>query len=301
MCAVQLVTFLKIQRSFYDMIIIAYNRRIVNMMNYYSINKKLGIGTGGGGTPYVLPVATTTTLGGIKPDGATTTVSADGVLTAISSASITEKYGIKGDYATQYGILECPNGILSVDGMQVTLKQGVVMQCAGQDIKTTVATDMPFTITATNDVDLFYAGGTILECGDVFYQESEPEDGSSNYAAWWKPSLGKWQFKSDDTGNVYREAIACRLAHIHTDGTTITRVDYIGNRILDDEIFLEVPKVETDTATTITIANTVPGTAYTYGTITSLTITTVKKSTVECTIEFTAGDTITVNLPSTLQ
>ena len=208
------------------------------MLNYYSINKALGFGGGGGGS-YTLPVATTTRLGGIKSDGVTNTVSSDGVLTCISSASMTEKYGIKGDYATQYGILECPNGILAVNGMQVTLKQGVVMQCTGQDIKTTVASDMPFTITATNDVDLFYANGTILECGDVFYQELEPEDGSSNFAAWWQPSLGKWQFKSDDTGNVFREATACRLAHIHTDGTTITRVDYIGNRILDDEIFAE--------------------------------------------------------------
>lgn len=215
-------------------------------MNYYSINKKLGFITSAGSS-YTLPVATTTKLGGIKPDGVTTTVNAEGVLTAISSTSITEKYGIKGDYATQYGILECPNGILSVNGMEVTLKQGVVMQCAGRDIKTTVASDMPFTITATNDVDLFYAGGTILECSDVFYQESEPEDGSSNFAAWWQPSLGKWQFKSDDTGNVFREAIACRLAHIHTDGTTITRVDYIGNRILDDEIFAEKKDLPTAT------------------------------------------------------
>ncbi len=208
------------------------------MLNYYSINKQLGFITGTGSS-YTLPVATATNLGGVKPDGVTTTVNTEGVLTAISSTSVTEKYGIKGDYATQYGILECPNGILTVNGMQVTLKQGVVMQCAGQDIKTIVASDMPFTITAKNDIDLFYANGTILECGDVFYQELEPEDGSSNFAAWWQPSLGKWQFKSDDTGNVFREATACRLAHIHTDGTTITRVDYIGNRILDDEIFAE--------------------------------------------------------------
>ena len=86
---------------------------------------------------------------------------------------------------------------------------------------------------------LLLMNGTILECGDVFYQELEPEDGSSNFAAQWQPSLSKWQFKSDDTGNVFRESTACRLAHIHKDGTTITRVDYIGNRILDDEIFAE--------------------------------------------------------------
>ncbi len=162
-----------------------------------------------------------------------------GNITIEGGGTVDEQYGIKGDYATQYGILENPNGILEINGMNATLKQGVVMQCAGQDIKTTVANDMPFTITATNDIDLFYAGGSILECGEVFYQESEPDNGTANYIAWWQPSKGKWQFKSNETGNVFREAIACRLAHIHTDGTTITRVDYIGNRILDDEIFAE--------------------------------------------------------------
>lgn len=168
-----------------------------------------------------------------------------GNITIEGGSAVDEQYGIKGDYATQYGILECPNGILTVSDMTVTLKQGVVMQCAGQDIKTTVASDMTHTITATNDIDLFYAGGSILECGDVFYQESEPDNGTANYIAWWQPSKGKWQFKSNETGNVYREAIACRLAHIHTDGTTITRVDYIGNRILDDEIFVETKNIKT--------------------------------------------------------
>jgi len=38
--------------------------------------------TGGGGSSYVLPVATTTTLGGVKPDGTTITASADGTITS---------------------------------------------------------------------------------------------------------------------------------------------------------------------------------------------------------------------------
>lgn len=69
------------------------------MLNYYSINKQLGFITGMDSS-YTLPVATTTKLGGVKPDGITTTVNTEGVLTAISSTSVTEKYGIKGDYST---------------------------------------------------------------------------------------------------------------------------------------------------------------------------------------------------------
>lgn len=52
-------------------------------MNYYSINKNLGL-ISGAGSSYTLPVATTTKLGGVKPDGVTTTVNIEGVLTAIS-------------------------------------------------------------------------------------------------------------------------------------------------------------------------------------------------------------------------
>lgn len=192
-----------------------------------------------------MPIATTNARGTVRPDGQTITISASGVISAIGTASHVEKYGIRGDYATQYGILECPNGILEIDGMNVTLQPMVVMQCAGQESKTTITGKLKHTITSNDDIDLFYAGGQLLECGDVFYQEAEPDNGVTNYLAWWKPSLGKWQFKSNDTGNVWKEAVACRLAHIHTDGNTITRVDYIGNRILDDEIFALQSDVDT--------------------------------------------------------
>ena len=42
-------------------------------MNYYSINRKLGF-IAGAGSSYTLPIATTTKLGGVKPDGVATTV-----------------------------------------------------------------------------------------------------------------------------------------------------------------------------------------------------------------------------------
>jgi hypothetical protein len=197
-----------------------------------------------------LPTASTTVLGGVKVDGTSITIS-DGVISAtIGGSTATEKYGIQSDYATRYGILECPNGIFSYSGTgkDVVLKQGVVLQCAGQNEKTTIANDMPYSITSEGEIDLFYAGGEILECGDVFYQTTEPQDGVSNYLAWWNPEVGKWQFKSNDTGNVFREAVACRLAHVHVNSTGITRIDYIGNRILDDEIFALQSDIPTKTS-----------------------------------------------------
>lgn len=184
-----------------------------------------------------MPLATVATAGVIKPDGKTVTVSDTGILSAKHIESVGEKYGIRGDYSTQFGILECPDGILEVSGMDITLLPKVVLQCAGQESKTMISGRLTHTITSTSDIDIFYSKGQLLECGNVYYQEEEPEDGTDNFVAWWQPSVGQWQFKSNDTGNVFRTAIACRIAHIHTDGKTITRVDYIGNRILDDEIF----------------------------------------------------------------
>ena len=55
------------------------------------------------------------------------------------------------------------------------------------------------------------------------------------------------------------------------------------------------------TSTTITLANAVAGTDYHYGTLTSLTITANDTSDQEITIYFTAGTTILVSLPASLQ
>jgi len=148
--------------------------------------------------------------------------------------------GIKGDYCTSYGILEAPNGILTnPSGMQVTLKQGVVLQLAGQDIKTTVSGDMTQTLTSTADCDLFYVSGTtsLMEVAQIVWSKNEPDNGQTGVLAWWNPDNKKWKFKSNDTGNVWAEAVATPVAHIHTDGTTITRIDHIGYRVMDDEIY----------------------------------------------------------------
>ena len=166
--------------------------------------------------------------------GTNITISANNVISA------TGDDGIKGDYCTSYGILEAPNGILTnPSGMQVTLKQGVVMQLAGQDIKTTVSGDMTQTLTSTADCDLFYVSGTtsLMEVAQIVWSKMAPDNGQTGVLAWWNPDNKKWKFKSNDTGNVWAEAVATPVAHIHTDGTTITRIDHIGYRVMDDEIY----------------------------------------------------------------
>ena len=55
------------------------------------------------------------------------------------------------------------------------------------------------------------------------------------------------------------------------------------------------------TSTTITLANANANTDYHYGTLTSLTVTANDTSDLETTIYFTAGNSITVSLPATLE
>lgn len=153
---------------------------------------------------------------------------------------ISEGDGVKGDYCTTYGIIDAPNGILTnPSGMEVVLKQGVVLQLAGQDIKTTISGDLTHTITSTADCDLFYVSGTtsLMEVAEIVWSRIEPDNGQAGVLAWWNPNNKKWKFKSNDTGNVWAEAVATPVAHIHTNGTTITRIDHIGYRILDDEVY----------------------------------------------------------------
>lgn len=159
--------------------------------------------------------------------------------------------GIKGDYCSTYGILAAPNGVLTANGMKLTLKAGLVLQCAGQEAKTTIASDTVHEVESTQDFDFFYADGAFYEATQVVYSRTEPEDGATGILAWWNPDVKKWQFKSNAAGNVWATADkAARLAHIHTDGTSITRIDYIGTRVLDEGRLLQgLKKTVTDLAT----------------------------------------------------
>lgn len=153
--------------------------------------------------------------------------------------------GLEGDYCSKYGIVDCRNGILTKDTGKVTLKAGVVMQLTETDGLTTNASDMPHDITSTVDFDLFYTSASLLEATQVVFSEQEPDNGTTGVLAWYNGS--QWQFKSNDTGNVWKSAPAVRLAHVHITDGDITRIDYIGNRHLN-----KVIPVTVDTGQTIT-------------------------------------------------
>lgn len=196
-----------------------------------------------------LPVATVDQLGVLRiadeedianrvDDSAITPEQLGTVLDSVTSAV---SYGIKGDYSTHYGILDTPNGIIeySANSLQITIQPSLVLQMAGADTKTTNASELSYILTSTNDCVLFYAeGGNLIEAEKVVYSTVEPTDTVSGYIAWFNPTVGKWQFKSNDTGNVWREAVATPIANIRIVNNNITRLDYIGYRILDDELLV---------------------------------------------------------------
>lgn len=166
-----------------------------------------------------------------------------------------EIYGIMGDYANQYGILDCPNGLInySINNKEVEVQPSVVLQLAGSDTKTMIASKTKYEIEETGKVTLFFTKTTsesgttqlgFIEAGDVFYQEEEPTNGKTSFIAWWKPSLGLWQFKSNYTGNVWRTAIATPIANINAGATGITSINYIGYRVIDDDIFAQLSDIE---------------------------------------------------------
>lgn len=171
------------------------------------------------------------------------------------SSEGSDRYGIKADYAVHYGILDCPNGLIEtkITSREVTINAGVVLRMPGNDYKFTIMSPIKYPVSESGEVVLFLTktvapSGTVrtgfIEAGKVFYQTEEPEDGETGYLAWWNPNVGLWQFKSNDTGNVWREAIATPIANLNMVDTGVLSINYIGYRIIDDDIFAQLSSIE---------------------------------------------------------
>lgn len=154
-------------------------------------------------------------------------------------ASGSDNNGLEGDYATTYGIVdETASGlpyIKAVGSTVVVIPAGLVMDIPGVPGLTTNTGNIEYEVVATDNPTLFLAQGTVIEATDVFFQVEEPEDGATGYAAWWNGTT--WKFKSNDTGNVWREANAVRIAKTVFTGTSLTRLCFTGCRVLNKQEF----------------------------------------------------------------
>lgn len=155
-------------------------------------------------------------------------------------------YGLRGDYSTHYGIEYCQYGLIdNPAGTKTIIVKGGMMLCVpGAETKTTIGSDITYNILADSDITVFYVDGNILEVNKIAYSTEEPEALDEGMLAWWNPEVGVWQFKSNDTGNVWREANATPLADIRIDSGVINRIDYVGYRIFNDDIYALKSEVE---------------------------------------------------------
>lgn len=151
-----------------------------------------------------------------------------------------EIYGIKSDYCSKYGIISAQYGLVEYETLsnEVIVKGGIQLIIPNKDNKILIASDIKYEVQSIVDVTLFYADGEIIEADDVYYQTQEPpEDGQFAYTAWWNPEVKKWSFKSNDTGNVWRQADATPIADVHFSNENIVRIDHVGYRHLNTMMF----------------------------------------------------------------
>lgn len=156
----------------------------------------------------------------------------------IPSGGGTDNNGLEGDYCSRYGIVdETQSGLPRMGtGNQVIVPAGLVLDVPGVSGLTTNASVITHDLTATTNCELWLAQRNVLEVTDMFWQEDEPEDGTTGYAGWWNGT--EMKFKSNDTGNVWRAANAVRIAKcIFTDGN-LTRLCFTGCRLLNKQEWL---------------------------------------------------------------
>ena len=190
------------------------------------------VGTGGTvGTTNYIELTNKPMINGITLNGNKTTE---------ELGIISDTYGIKGDYCSKYGIISAQYGLVEYEALsnEVIVKAGMQLLLPNKDTKTLIGSDIKYEVLSIVDVTLFYVDGEILEADRVYYQTQEPsEDGQFAYTAWWNPNINKWSFKSNDTGNVWREADATPIADVHFSNENIVRIDHIGYRHLNTIMF----------------------------------------------------------------
>lgn len=66
--------------------------------------------------------------------------------------------GIRADYAIKYGILDCPNGLIdySPNNKQIEIQPSIVIQAAGSETKTILASKTVYEVEETGKITLFF-------------------------------------------------------------------------------------------------------------------------------------------------
>lgn len=189
-------------------------------------------------------------------DGSTIEMNENGKLVAKTATSTlaSDLYGIKGDYSTHYGIVNSQTGLLKYTGgeKRITVPAGMRLLMPGTteantDKITQVTSDTPYDIISNENVTIFYsdiAKDNVIEAFEVFYQVEEPKNLATIldgvYTAWFNPETDIWKFKTNNGSWI--ESKATPIADVciagNETGTSfgITRIDYIGYRVLNNQL-----------------------------------------------------------------
>lgn len=150
-------------------------------------------------------------------------------------------YGIRADYCTQYGIIGAESGLVDYETgtTDIRISAGITLVMPNKDTKQYLASEHVYTVQSIVDCTIFVVDGEYFEAEQVFWQDEEP-NGSTETSAWWSPKDKVWRFKSNETGNVFREAVGTPLCDVFIEGEVITRIDFRGYRLLNDEVYATI-------------------------------------------------------------
>ena len=226
---------------------------------------------------YTLPVASTTTLGGVKVDGTTITIN-NGV---ISSSGGSGEVG-----TTNYNDLINKPQINGVELSGNKTLDNLGIQAKGDyALKSNIPTK---TSQLTND------SGFLTAHQDISNLATKSELNNK---------VDKVSGKQLST-NDFTTALKNKLDSVDVNAKVYSVNGQTGAVTIDiPDISILTPKVvEDSTSTTATIAKAEANTTYKYGTLTSLTVTEVENSPLPITVIFTtATSSPTINLPATLE
>lgn len=157
---------------------------------------------------------------------------------ALAPAGTYSEYGVKGDYCSTYAVIKVPNGkpyIKSGATNTVIVPASMVIDCPpsgdANDPTTTLITigsQQEIQIEETTDCYLVYvkALGEFRACNTLCFTPVMPADGTEPCKMWFNGD--HWQFKSDDTGNVWRPTRAHPVCKCIFTGGVLTRLNFIG-------------------------------------------------------------------------
>ncbi|MCM1260516.1 MAG: hypothetical protein NC222_06135 [Staphylococcus sp.] len=184
----------------------------------------------------------------------------DYVTGGVNATIVDNTYGIRADYQNHYGIVDVFGDDLissSPDHKEITVNAGITLRVPGANPETrelmpmivNFTTTMKHTVTTTGTFVLFYVkedAGTMLREvteDNIYWSTEEPPLNGKVRQYWWNPNERIWQTRSDAEGNIWLKYQAQPFATIKASETGINSINYVGYRIINDDIFAQLSAI----------------------------------------------------------